>query len=240
MPLTDADSSSPTNLPTAETRGGKKGGGGVVEAEEIAVTDDVDQDKVTLLVYWEGRLVPQTIVKELPLFKPYKEARKCFDAGVPIRWRRRVCGQIFLDSTFQHIANNKIKLNLPGGQTLEGWLNHYSSELLSNQLKELFKRFVSRDRDHIMTFLSLSTLCLFRFLQDGGKADQEFTLSEELGNDPQGKVKKYAMLKLGSSTVTRDTVVRVALNASRKHEIWVTPLRFELEVKHLDSQVRCC
>lgn len=65
---------------------------------------------MTFFVYWEGRLVPETIAKELPFFEKFKTPSKCIAAKVPVQWKRRVCGQLFLDSSYHAIAKNKLRL----------------------------------------------------------------------------------------------------------------------------------
>lgn len=75
---------------------------------------------LALSVFWEGRLVPDTVVQDLLCFSELDTPKKCENANVAVRWKERVHGQLFLDSSFEHISNNKLQISL--GPSFEQWL----------------------------------------------------------------------------------------------------------------------
>jgi hypothetical protein len=92
-------------------------------------------------VYWQNRLVPQTNVEKIPFF-PISTS-KTFN--IPSDWKGRVKGYLFLDGTFKHISNNKLKITVyPDFDT---WINNKdtSQHILykprtSQSMNDLFSR----------------------------------------------------------------------------------------------------
>lgn len=66
--------------------------------------------RTALSVYWEGRLVPETVLEKLPFFDDFNTDAKCETSKVAVKWKNRVFGVIFLDSSFSLISNNKLRL----------------------------------------------------------------------------------------------------------------------------------
>jgi hypothetical protein len=64
-------------------------------------------------VFWVNRLVPLTTVENLPFFPEATTKAQCDRANLPEKWRNRVKGFLFFGNTFKHIANNKLRINLP-------------------------------------------------------------------------------------------------------------------------------
>jgi hypothetical protein len=59
------------------------------------------------LVFWQNRLVPQTVNLLLPFYPKVKEV-----TNSKIVWEERVVSFLFLDWTFPYISNNKLKINM--------------------------------------------------------------------------------------------------------------------------------
>jgi hypothetical protein len=67
------------------------------------------------LVFWQNRLVPQTINLLLPFYPKVKEVTKS-----NVVWGERVVAFLFLDWSFPYISNNKLKINLLENE----WINN--------------------------------------------------------------------------------------------------------------------
>jgi hypothetical protein len=67
------------------------------------------------LVFWQNRLVPQTINLLLPFYPKVKEV-----TNSKIVWGERVVTFLFLDWSFPYISNNKLKINMTDNE----WINN--------------------------------------------------------------------------------------------------------------------
>ena len=112
----------------AETRPRPIGGAGI----------GITGDGISLSVYWEGRLVPDTVVHELPFFADLETVAKCNRERVATQWKQRVHGQLFLDSSFDAISNNKLQITV--SPSFEQWLNTADKLPLFQHVKAPFKR----------------------------------------------------------------------------------------------------
>jgi hypothetical protein len=79
----------------------------------IAQSTDLSKECV-IRCYWQNRLVPFSVVNELPLFKSADNQQ-----NVSKRWKRRVVGILLFDWNFENIANNKLKFTTNVQETLQ-------------------------------------------------------------------------------------------------------------------------
>jgi hypothetical protein len=82
----------------------------------IAGSADISEYPV-FNVYWQSRLVPETAVCNLPFF-PIRSNK----SNIPQDWKSRVKGYLFLDGTFKHISNNKLKITVD--PNFDEWINN--------------------------------------------------------------------------------------------------------------------
>lgn len=105
---------------------------GTGAAEVLDFSDDEDdgggpsalqrqQDSV-FSVYWQNRLVPETVLDRIPCFKGLPSSSlECSNHSIAHNWRSRLKGFLFFDWTFHNISNNKLKFTVE--PSLEAWLN---------------------------------------------------------------------------------------------------------------------
>lgn len=134
-------------------------------------------------VYWQDRLVPETVLSKLPFFPVCLTAAQCEADKLSLNWRYRLKGYLFFDWTFHHISNNKLKFTIE--PSLDEWLNGLSNK-------------AARSRD--LSWNPVSTLPMFkRFLQGCHKCmDKE--LKYDL-RDIEGERKYNDKREMGASYV---------------------------------------
>lgn len=69
-------------------------------------------DSGVLSVFWQNRLVPNTMLQELPFFPKTTSKFSCDKLGLPENWKGRLKGFVFLDWNFNHISNNKLMIQV--------------------------------------------------------------------------------------------------------------------------------
>lgn len=80
------------------------------------------QDDAVFSVFWQDRLVPETVLNRLPCFKDLPSSViDCSSQSIAHQWRGRIKGFLFFDWEFHNISNNKLKFTVE--PSLEGWLN---------------------------------------------------------------------------------------------------------------------
>ena len=100
-----------------------------VESSDLSSTLHKLHDTSTFSIFWQNRLVPESVINKLPLFKNIKVTDlDCDNAGIARKWRDRLKGFLFFDWNFHSISNNKLKF------TLEPSLEIYLNNLLDKEL----------------------------------------------------------------------------------------------------------
>lgn len=80
------------------------------------------QDRSVFSVYWQNRLVPNSVCDRIPIFNQIaSSALGLEEQKIASKWQGRIKGFLFFDWSFHNISNNKLKLTLD--PSLEGWLN---------------------------------------------------------------------------------------------------------------------
>jgi hypothetical protein len=72
-------------------------------------------------VYWQNRLVPETLLAQMPFFPNAKSASQCDELNIPHDWKDRIRGFLFFDSKFDSISNNKLKIK--ADPDFDTWIN---------------------------------------------------------------------------------------------------------------------
>lgn len=90
--------------------------------------DNVDQ---IIRIYWQDRLVPETIISQLSFF-PKTTKIDLEKLGIGTNWKQRLVGFLFFDWKFKHISNNKLKIRVQ--PDLNTWLN--SKSIISETIIE--------------------------------------------------------------------------------------------------------
>ena len=130
---------------------------------EVADTIATKFDSNVFSVFWQDRLVPESVVSSLPFFPFLKrKSVQAKNAGeIAANWTERIKGFLFFDWSFTQISNNKLKIQVD--PNLHEWINSKSVE--SNTIfnpKEIKKSF--------KTWLE----------ENHKKHDEEFLLSDRL------------------------------------------------------------
>ncbi len=115
------------------------------DREYLESSRDIDKSHYSVFnVYWQNRLVPETVVENLP-FLPKRSFGTSNRFNIPKDWKSRVKGYLFLDGTFKHISNNKLKITVY--PNLDTWINdkEIAKQILykprtSQNITELFSR----------------------------------------------------------------------------------------------------
>jgi hypothetical protein len=71
--------------------------------------DDETSEECIIRCYWQNRLVPYSIVRNLPFFEEVYQRQRA--EGVSPNWRRRMIGVLFLDWHFDGISINKLRIS---------------------------------------------------------------------------------------------------------------------------------
>lgn len=79
------------------------------------------ENEVVISIFWQDRLVPETTVSRLSFFPDYKNRFQCIRNEIAENWKARIKGFLFFDWSFNHISNNKLKIQVD--PNLEDWLN---------------------------------------------------------------------------------------------------------------------
>ena len=86
-------------------------------------------DTSVFSIFWQNRLVPETVVNRLPLFKNIKVSDlDCDKLGIARKWKDRLKGFLFFDWNFHSISNNKLKF------TMEPSMEVYLENLVDKEL----------------------------------------------------------------------------------------------------------
>jgi hypothetical protein len=96
-------------------------------------------------VYWQNRLVPETAVWNLPFFPK----RSSTTSNIPQDWKDRVKGYLFLDGTFKHISNNKLKITVY--PNLDTWIN--DKETFNNTFFKPKKNIINETFSRLLVFI---------------------------------------------------------------------------------------
>ena len=71
-----------------------------------------------------GRLTPNSTCEKLAFFPVFAESKlECENLQIGWNWKSRIKGFLFFDAEFKHISNNKLRINMPGYQDLNAYLN---------------------------------------------------------------------------------------------------------------------
>ena len=79
-------------------------------------------------IFWVNRCVPESSVKSFPFWpKGLNSRAECEKVGIAFHWRKRIKGYMFFDHKWNHISNNKLKVQVDPN------LDHYLNERLAAQ-----------------------------------------------------------------------------------------------------------
>ncbi len=84
------------------------------------ITKDTTNDRM-IQVYWQNRLVPESLLSQLPFFPSSHGNTNTSKYEVAKQWKNRIGGFLFFDWNFRHISNNKLKILVE--PNLNTWLN---------------------------------------------------------------------------------------------------------------------
>ncbi len=98
-------------------------------------------------IFWQDRLVPETIINAFPFFPELRTQLQCERNLIPSDWRERVHCFLFFGWDFRHISNNKLKFQVD--PNMNEWLNNkkrFINEVQTKpqNIKDGFLRFVLR------------------------------------------------------------------------------------------------
>eukprot|EP00605_Chrysophyceae_sp_TOSAG23-4_P001164 GSChrysophyteH1.ASY1.ANO1.1272.1 assembled CDS len=64
-------------------------------------------------IYWVDRFVPQSYFTNIPLLpKSLETPAQCEKEGISLDWKKRIKGYVFFNSSWEHISNNKLKIQV--------------------------------------------------------------------------------------------------------------------------------
>lgn len=86
---------------------------GSMQSDSLDSSDPRNIDS-TFSIYWQRRLVPETVLSKLPFFPDCVTRGQCNANELPEKWKYRLKGFIFFDWEFRHISNNKLKIQISG------------------------------------------------------------------------------------------------------------------------------
>jgi hypothetical protein len=78
-----------------------------VEQRPVLPNSTTSDMECIIRCYWQNRLVPDSIVRNLPFFKEVEQRHRA--EGISPKWRGRMIGIFFLDWQFDDISNNKLR-----------------------------------------------------------------------------------------------------------------------------------
>lgn len=106
------------------------GGSSSSDGHEEGRSRDRPNDRM-IQVYWQNRLVPESILSHLPFFpSTHSNSAVSKKDSVAKDWKNRIGGFLFFDWSFRHISNNKLKILVE--PNLNTWLN--STEVKSKTI----------------------------------------------------------------------------------------------------------
>lgn len=76
---------------------------GTSSSESVPISQEFSNNAI-IRCYWQNRLVPWSVVKNLPFMAAADNLRT-----ISPKWRKRIVGILFLDWHFDEIANNKLR-----------------------------------------------------------------------------------------------------------------------------------
>lgn len=92
----------------------------ITNADEPKPRGDISSEHM-IQVYWQNRLVPESLLWQLPFFPSTHSNTSLAKYEIPKNWKSRIGGFLFFDWSFRHISNNKLKILVE--PNLNTWLN---------------------------------------------------------------------------------------------------------------------
>jgi hypothetical protein len=144
----------------------------------------VRENSYTVRVYWQDRLVPETVLSQLPFVPKSIQALKNMELneGISPNWKGRLVGFLFFDWEFHHISNNKLKICVE--PDLNTWLNGEAKKHIISQPKKTGDAFIEWLKN-----------CGQKFDREFLFTDRLIDLLDEPGQGPQSIFRKVRIMQ---------------------------------------------